>query len=504
VLAAALATDAGVRAASWVDLPVARAAAAVRWEPVTDVAVALVGAADVALFPVTAWAVLLVLVATRRHQHLLAALAVLLPAPLLLAEGREVVGRMRPAGVEVLARWDGYAHPSVPVAEAALGLSLATLLLAPPGRWRRRAVGGVAVVLLALVAGRLLTGVDHLSDAVAGLAAGLALPIVIVRAVAPEEAFPVTYHRGVRAHLDVTGDRADAIRRALRAQLGIDATEVSPHALAGSAGSTPLRIRAADGDRFGKLYAAVHLRSDRWYKLARAVRYGRLEDERPFGSVRRLVEYEDHMLRAFRDAGVPVPAPLGIVEITPEREYLLVSEMLTDVHELTEGPVSDAVIDAALDVVRRLWDGGLAHRDVKPSNVLVRGDRVWLVDVAFAELRPSPWRQAVDLANMLLTLSLHAPPAHVYERATRVFSPDEVAEAFAATRSVTVPGQLRALLRARDDDLVATLRALAPPRPPVAIQRWSLRRVALTASLALGAVLAVGLAVENLQLAGLL
>ena len=42
---------------------------------------------------------------------------------------------------------------------------------------------------------------------------------------------------------------------------------------------------------------------------------GRLEDERPFNSVRRLVQYEDHMLRLLRDAGVPTAAPLGIVEI---------------------------------------------------------------------------------------------------------------------------------------------------------------------------------------------
>ena len=49
---------------------------------------------------------------------------------------------------------------------------------------------------------------------------------------------------------------------------------------------------------FGKLYARTHLRSDRWYKLGRELLYGRLEDEKPFNTVRRLVQQEDYALRA--------------------------------------------------------------------------------------------------------------------------------------------------------------------------------------------------------------
>jgi hypothetical protein len=56
--------------------------------------------------------------------------------------------------------------------------------------------------------------------------------------------------------------------------------------------------------------------------------YGALEDEKPFNSVRRLVEYEDYMLRLMADVGVPPAAPYGFIELTPEREYLLVAEFL--------------------------------------------------------------------------------------------------------------------------------------------------------------------------------
>ena len=130
------------------------------------------------------------------------------------------------------------------------------------------------------------------------------------------------------------------------------------------------------------------------------------------------------MLRLFRDHAVNVPQPHGVLaEIVPGREYLLVTQLLPDAVEVLNADPDDNVIDDALRQVRRMWDAGVAHRDVKPSNVLVQGGRdVYLVDVAFGELRPSPWRQAVDLANMMLTLALIAGAEKVYARAVAVSS----------------------------------------------------------------------------------
>src|SRR5436190_15805194 len=179
--------------------------------------------------------------------------------------------------------------------------------------------------------------------------------------------------------------------------------------------------------------------------------------------------------------GLPVPAPYGIVEITPEREYLLVTEFLEGGREVGDVQVDTDLIDQGLLVVRRLWDAGLAHRDIKPANLLVRDGRMVLIDSAFAEVRPSPWRQAVDLANMMLVLALRTDADRVYARARLQFSDEEIAEAFAATRGLTMPSPLRRMLRQQGRDLHAHFLELLPYRlPPVRIQLFSWRRVLLT------------------------
>ena len=270
--------------------------------------------------------------------------------------------------------------------------------------------------------GRVALGAEAPTDVLVGAAIGVAIPLALFRLFAPNEVFPISYRRGRAAHLDVTGARGAAIRRGLEDQLGLAVSEVKPFGLAGSAGSTPLRI-TVKGDPpsnlFGKLYARSHLRADRWYKLGRELLYGRLEDEKPFNTVRRLVQQEDYALRLCRDAGLPTPRPYGVVELTPEREYLLVTEFFAGAVELGEAEVDDQVIDDGLGIIRKLWEAGLAHRDIKPANLLVRDGRLLLIDVAFIELRPTPWRQAVDLANMMLCLALRSSPELVYQRALR-------------------------------------------------------------------------------------
>jgi tRNA A-37 threonylcarbamoyl transferase component Bud32 len=435
------------------------------------------------------------LIALRRWRHLLVFMASLFVLGQFGSTMLEVLSRPRPYGVQIIDGWSGFSMPSAPVAVLAAMLMGVAYTVVVPGPPRNAAKWVIGITLLVYCISRQYLGVEHVSDQIFGVVLGVAIPVLMFRFFTPNEVFPISYgRRGNTAHLDISGQRGEAIKKAVHDQLGLTVLEIKPFGESGSAGSTPLRLRVEgdpDSYLFAKLYAKSHVRADRWYKLWRIILNGKLEDEASFQSVRRFVEYEDYTLRLLNDSEIPVPQPYGIVEITPEREYMIVMQFYEGAQEIGEADVDDQIIDEGLALIRMLWDAGVAHRDIKPANLMVRDGKVLLIDVFFVQVRPSPWRQAVDLGNMMLVLAVRSDPDRVYEHALQFFSPDEIAEAFAATKGVASPTQLRAFMKKDGRDLLARFRALAPARRPVALQRWSVRRVALGLGMLLAIVLSV-------------
>ena len=465
---------------------VLRWVAGMRTPWLTDVANGINGAGSGWGATVLGLSVVALTIAFRRWRHLLVFFG-----SVLFLEGVGTMiyfglSRPRPYGVPIIGSWGGYSGVSPPVAIVTIFLMGAVYCLAVPGRARTCTKAAAAAVVAVFALARLYLGVDHPGDVLLGVAFAVAIAVTAFRYFTPNEVFPVAYRRGRTAHVDVTGRRGEAIRQAMRDQLGLTVTEIKPVGLESSAGSTPLRLRvegSPDEFLFAKLYTKGHVRADRWYKLWRTILYGSLEDEHPFQTVRRLVTYEDYALRLLQDIGVRTARPYGIVEITPEREYMLVTEFHTGAVEIGEADVDDTVIDQGLVMIRTLWDAGIAHRDIKPGNLMVRAGELLLIDVAFVQVRPSPWRQAVDLGNMMLVLAVRTDPQRVYRRALAYFTEAELAEAFAATRGVASPTQLRAFMKRDPRDLLSEFRALAPARPPITLQRWNIRRIALTAAM---------------------
>jgi tRNA A-37 threonylcarbamoyl transferase component Bud32 len=422
----------------------------------------------------------------RRWRHLLVFLCSLFLLQLATTLITSGTTRPRPYGVLIIGSWSGYSTQALAVTVPTFLLISIAYCLVVPGRPRSYAKAATAVIVTVFCLARLYLAVDHIDDLLLGVALAVAIPVSAFRFFTPNEVFPVAYRRGNTAHVDVTGARGDAIRQGVRDQLGFTVTGITPVGLESSAGSTPLRLQVEGAPQeylFAKLYTKGHVRADRWYKLWRTILYGSLEDEHPFQTVRRLAEYEDYLLRLLQDAGVTVARPYGIVEITPEREYLVVTEYFDGAVEIGDADIDDQVIDQGLRLIRALWDAGIAHRDIKPGNLMVRAGQLLLIDVAFAQVRPSPWRQAVDLGNMMLVLAVRTDPERVYRQALTYFTEAELAEAFAATRGVASPTQLRAFMKRDPRDLLAEFRKLAPQRRPIVLQRWSVRRVSLAAAM---------------------
>jgi hypothetical protein len=445
------------------------------------------------------WGIALVLVAYRRFRHLVVFLATLVVTDWVVV--RLLFVELPRPTVPVLVDADVYAFPSRSISALAITLFAMTFVLVARGRGRNRLRAGFTAGLALVVLADLYLAADYLSGTAFAVLLAPCVADVAFRWLVPEEGFPISYRRrGSAAHLDLGGERRAAIVHAMADQLGLTVTEVKEFGLEGSAGSSPLRMTLQDGSRvFGKIYSTSHERADRWYRFGRTILYGQLEDETPVGSVRRLATYEDYALRLLADHRVRVARTYGVVELTPNREYMLVTEFFENARNLGDSQIDDEVIDEGLAMVRTFWDIGVAHRDIKPANLLVRDGQLQLVDVSGLEVRPSPWRQAVDLSNMLLTLALRTDPERVYARAVKVFTPEELAEACASAVGLTIPTELQAKMKADGRPLLDRFRQLAPPRDRISIQRWSAQRLVLTAAAALGTLTLVGLFVDSLR-----
>ena len=385
----------------------------------------------------------------------------------------EHFARPRPYDVTIIGRWGGFSMPSPPVAVLAVVAGrhhLHARRAGPPAHHRqvdhRRRSSAVFVARPPLPRRR--PPVRHRRRAARSASPSRCTAF---RFFTPNEVFPVTYRRGKTAHLDVGGRRGEAIRQAVSEQLGLDRA----------------RGQARRTRRLGRLDAAAapRRRRSRHLPLRQALRHepragrplvqarphdplrparGRDARSRPSGgwSSTRTTRCACCATSASRP-----PRPTASSSSRPSASTCSSpSSSTAPRRSATQASRSTTPSSTrACTLVRRLWDAGLAHRDIKPANLLVRDGHVLLIDVAFVQVRPSPWRQAVDLANMMLVLAVRTDAERVYQRALQFFTPDEIAEAFAAARGVASPTQLRAVMKQDGRDLIEEFRALAPARP---------------------------------------
>ena len=189
--------------------------------------------------------------------------------------------RPRPFGVGFRAAWTGWAHPSEQVAALVVVLMGILYGLVPQGRWRGTGKWMASGLVASVASAHLYLGVQAPTDSCWWRSrsgwrcrcsgTGGSPRTSCTRSATGAAAAPISTSVGP------AGQRSAA---PWKTGSGSTVEQVTPFGLAGSAGSTPLRI-TVKGDPptylFGKLYARSHLRADRWYKLGRELLYGRLE-----------------------------------------------------------------------------------------------------------------------------------------------------------------------------------------------------------------------------------
>ncbi|HUF31647.1 MAG TPA: phosphatase PAP2 family protein [Acidimicrobiales bacterium] len=354
-----------------------------------------------------------VAVIARRRRLALDLLVAGLSAWLLAKVVKSLADRGRPGALldEVVLRGASEGGLGFVSGHAAVAAAIATVAsghVRRPVRWALWAVAvGVGI-------GRVYVGAHFPLDVVAGAALGWAIGSLVHLA------------RGTPGHLPAPTDVVGALR-----DLGMRPAGARWVA-ADARGSIPFEVTTAEGGRlFVKAMGRDQRDADLLFKLWRFVAYRETEDEAPFTTPKRQLEHEAYLTMLAASAGATVPKVVSTGGDEEGVTYLVLEHVDgTVLADLGADSIDDELLDRLWAQVALLHAAGIAHRDLRASNVLVDPDgQPWLVDFGFAEAGAGDDRLRRDVAELLASSALLVGAERAVGAAVRALGPTQAWEA---------------------------------------------------------------------------
>jgi undecaprenyl-diphosphatase len=307
--------------------------------------------------------------------------------------------------------------------------------------WRR--VAWVTLVLIA--AARLVTG---------------ALPMQLVLALTAG----VTVGAALLVAFGVPDRRMGpaGVSAALRAG-GVPVGQVTGP-LATAKGSRPFEAVTEDGRAlFVKVFGSDHRNADLLYRAWRGVRLRGVGDTRPAASLFTTVEHEALLGVMAERAGVAVPH-VGQVIRARDGSVLLTMELVAgqSLDHIPADRLTDQLARSVWREVGRLHQGGIAHRSLHGTNIMISQDgSPRLVDFSFAELAATSRQQAIDVAELLTSLAGRIGPDRAVATAAAEIGSDGVAAAVPLLQPLALSAGTRREIKGQDGLLKKTRAAAA-------------------------------------------
>jgi undecaprenyl-diphosphatase len=352
-----------------------------------------------------------------------------------------------------------------------------------------------AAVGVALVAGSWLTlswrraawAVLGLS-AVAELVAGVVLPMELVLAFA----VGAVVGAGVLVGFGAPDRRIDGAGVAqVLAAAGMPVRSARP-AEVDSKGSRPFVVTFINGERlFVKVLGRDQRHADLLYRGYRLARLRGVGDVPPAMSLRQAVEHQALVGLMAERAGVRVPHVDRLAE-APDGSVLLSMQLVSGqtLQDGAVGEITDELLRALWEQVRCLHRAGIAHRSLRPANVMVdESGRPWIVDFSFSELAATDRQLALDRAELLAATAGLVGPDRAAAAAAAVIDHADLAAAVPLLQPLALSHATRRAVRRHPDLLNRTREAAAtassaPPTELPRLQRVRLRTLLMIAAAA--------------------
>jgi len=189
-----------------------------------------------------------------------------------------------------------------------------------------------------------------------------------------------------------------------------------------------------------KIYNVIVLDGDRQVlstltRLWRSLRSRAVERRATTMSLRQTAERTALLSYAVRSAGVATPAVLAIAEA--DDSMLIVREATApsvSFADLEPEQVTDALLDAMWDEIRRAHRCGIVHRSLTPDSFRVaeatapgRAQNVWVLGWETGDLAASELARRVDLTQLIAVIATKTDATRALASAARVLAEDELA-----------------------------------------------------------------------------
>ncbi len=171
-------------------------------------------------------------------------------------------------------------------------------------------------------------------------------------------------------------------------------------------GSRPLFMEDDEGkEYFGKVFGVQEHAADWLFKLYRFFRFKNLQAEEPYISSRRNIEMESFATLWAKQNGIRVPTIVDLIRI--QSSWLLILEKLDTIVFSEHKKIKQTTLVDAWRQVEKMHKANMAHRDLRAANLMIdKKGNAWIIDFGFAEIAPRKQRQYMDVAELLMSMSL--------------------------------------------------------------------------------------------------